>query len=223
MSGGKPNRRTQESRSAETRARTLETAIRLLYERGYAATNILSVAAEAGISRGALQHQFPTKVDLMLYVVRTVYDQETALYREQLDQIADPRERMLAFPEIAWEVLSRPSGVAVLEILQGSRSDPELAARLRPMQMEIERDSIAQVASIAGAAGVDTSAPGVRLVVWAIRGLSVAQLLVEDPAEIRKSVRLLRRLLRIALDFEQDAKPTPQPESTFRVIGKLKQ
>lgn len=218
----KPPRRTQESRSAETRARALETAIKLLYERGYAATNILSVASEAGISRGALQHQFPTKVDLMLYVVRTVYDQETVLYRERLDQIADPRERMLSFPEVAWDLLSRPSGVAVLEILQGSRSDPELAERLRPLQIEIERDSIALVSALAGEAGMDTAAPGVRLVVWAIRGLSIAQLLVEDPGEIRKSVRLLRRLLSIALDREQDAKAT-QPAPAFRVVGKLKQ
>lgn len=222
MSEPKPPRRTQESRSAETRARALETAIRLLYERGYAATNILTVASEAGISRGALQHQFPTKVDLMLYVVRTVYDQEKVLYSEQLDRIADPRERMLAFPEVAWDVLSRPSGVAVLEILQGSRSDADLAARLRPLQIEIERDSLDLVVSMAGQAGMDTSAPGVRLVVWAIRGLSVAQLLVEDPAEIRKSVRLLRRLLSIALDREQDAKAA-QPAPTFRVVGKLKQ
>jgi AcrR family transcriptional regulator len=220
MNNGKPKRRTQESRSAETRARALETAIRLLYERGYAATNILTVAAEAGISRGALQHQFPTRVDLMLHVVRTVYDEEIALYREQLGKISDPRERVLAFPEIAWDVLSRPRGVAVLEILQGSRSDPELATRLRPMQMEIERDSISIATSVASEAGMDAAAPGVRLVVWAIRGLSVAQLLVEKPGEIRKSVRLLRNLLKLALDSEQPAKATP-PEPAFRVIGKL--
>ena len=221
MTAARPPRRTQESRSSETRARAVETAITLLYTRGYAATNILSVASEAGLSRGALQHQFPTKVDLMLHVVRTVYDQESHLYSEELGKIADPRERMLAFPEVAWNLLSRPSGVAVLEILQGSRSDPELADRLRPLQTEIERASFALVTSLAGEAGMDAGASGVRLVVWAIRGLSIAQLLVEDPAEIRKSVRLLRRLLSIALDREQEA-GTAQTASTFRVVGKLK-
>jgi AcrR family transcriptional regulator len=222
MSEPKPPRRTQESRSAETRARALETAIELLHARGYAATNILTVAAKAGISRGALQHQFPTKVDLMLYVVRTVYDQETELYRARLAEIADPRERMLAFPEVAWEVLSRPGGVAVLEILQGSRSDPDLAARLKPLQIGIERDSIELVRSIAGDAGLETAAAGVRLMHWAIRGLSIAQLLVDDPAEIRRSVRLLRRLLGYAYDREQGAR-ADIPPSTFRVVGKIKQ
>ena len=45
MTAARPPRRTQESRSSETRARAVETAITLLYTRGYAATNILSVAA----------------------------------------------------------------------------------------------------------------------------------------------------------------------------------
>ena len=221
MTAPRPARRTQESRSAETRARALEAAIRSLYAKGYAATNILSVSADSGVSRGAIQNQFPTKVDLMLYVVKTVYEQERILYRARLDGIADPRERMLAFPEVAWDVMSRPEGVAVLEIMQGSRSDPELAARLRPLQMEIERDSLELVSSIAGGAGLDTAAPGVRLIVWAIRGLSVAQLLVEEPGEIRKSVRMLRRLLGFALDRQSSAPPAPAAPS-FRVIGKRK-
>lgn len=208
-------RRTQESRSAETRARAVEAAIHSLHARGYAATNVLSVAADSGISRGAIQHQFPTKVDLMLHVVQTVYDEETALYRERLDDIADPRERLLAFPEVAWEVMSRPAGVAVLEILQGSRSDPELAARLRPLQVEIERDSFALVTAMAGDAGLDTSAVGVRLVVWAVRGLSIAQLLVEQPAEVKKSVRLLSRLISYGFDHEA-ARSVTEPAKPAR-------
>ena len=219
MSTTRPARRTQESRSAETRARAVQTAIQSLYARGYAATNILSVATDSGLSRGAIQNQFPTKTDLMLHVVASVYEQEKAFYRAQLDPIADPRERMLAFPEVAWEALSRPEGVAVLEILQGSRSDPDLAERLKPLQMDIERDSLDLVSSLAGAAGLEGGAPGVRLIVWAIRGLSIAQLLIEEPGEIRKSVRLLRRLLSLALDRET---PPAKAASVFGMFGKRK-
>jgi hypothetical protein len=88
-------------------------------------------------------HQFPTKVDLMLYVVRAVYDREVEEYVARLGHIRDLREKLLALPQVAWEVLSRPSGVAVLEVLQGSRSDPELAERLLPMQSTIETESFA--------------------------------------------------------------------------------
>ena len=98
------------------------------------------VADEAGVSRGAMQHQFPTRTDLMLFVVRAVFDEEMAVYAERLRAVPDPKAQALALPELVWEVLSRPSGVAVLEILQGSRSDPVLAERLAPLQAQIERE-----------------------------------------------------------------------------------
>lgn len=204
LTTAKPVRRTQESRSAETRAKVLKATIQSLYTRGYAATALFSVVADAGVSRGAAQHQFPNKIDLMLYVVRTVYEEEKRLYQAQLGAIADPRERLLAFPEIAWDVLSRPEGVAVLEIMQGARSDPELAERLRPLQIQIERDSIEAFAAVSNDAGLAQTAVGVRLFVWAIRGLSIAQLVVDEPSEIRKSVRMLRHLLKLSLE-EADA------------------
>ncbi len=102
---------------------------------------------------------------------------------------------MFAFPEILWEVLSRPSGVAVLEILQGSRSDPAVAERLAPVQAQIERTALAQVDRWYGPEAT-VSKTAMRLVVWAVRGLSIAKVLASDPEEIHKSVALLSRLLK---------------------------
>ena len=190
----KPRER-QVDRSANTRARVLQAAIRLLHTRGYAATTTVTVADEAGVSRGAMQHQFPTRTDLMLFVVRAVFDEEMAFYGERLRLIPDPMAKALALPELVWEALSRPSGVAVLEILQGSRSDPVLAERLAPLQAQIERESFAPSARARATLGDLASPAMIRLVHWAIRGLSVAQLVAEKPEEIPESVRLLRRMM----------------------------
>ena len=192
----RPRRRTQAERSSETRRILLETTIRCLYTHGYAATTTLLVAHEAGLSRGAMLHQFPTRVDLMMFVVQSVFDDEVAVYDARLAAIPDPKERMYAFPEIVWEVLSRPSGVAVLEILQGSRSDPDLTERLAPLQAEIERNALALLGRWFGDAGNGSKAL-MRLVVWAVRGLSIARVLAPDPDEIEKSVTLLRRMLEV--------------------------
>lgn len=189
-----PVRRTQESRSAATRERLLQAAIESLHTNGYAATSTTVVAEKAGVSRGAMLHQFPTKVDLMLYVVQAVYEEEVGLYRKALDPIADPQERLRAFPRIAWDILCRPAGVAVLEIMQGARSDPVMSEQLRPLQARIERDSFKQAGSVLKK-GEGASPERTRLVVWAIRGLSIARLLAEKPAEIVKSVDLLCGLL----------------------------
>ena len=197
-----PIRRTQEDRSAATRARLLEAAIDSLHTRGYAATTTMVVCEESGVSRGAMLHQFPSKVDLMLYVVKTVYEEDIALYQKALGPLADSRERLLAFPKVAWEVLRRPAAVAALEVLQGSRSDPELSARLKPLQKEIEQDSFRQAGAIIGAANGRTSAAATRLFVWALRGLSVARVLTNEPAEIDESIDLLRQMLTAAIDAE---------------------
>jgi AcrR family transcriptional regulator len=192
----RPRRRTQAERSGETRRILLETTIRCLHTKGYAATTTLLVAQEAGLSRGAMLHQFPTRVDLMMFVVQSVFDDEVAIYDARLAAIADPKERMYAFPQIVWEVLSRPSGVAVLEILQGSRSDPDLTTRLAPLQAEIEQNALVLLGRWFGDSG-NASKAVMRLVVWAVRGLSIAQVLVPDPEEIEKSVSLLRRMLEV--------------------------
>lgn len=220
MSEAKPVRRSQESRSAATRERVLAAAIHSLHQRGYAATTTMVVEKDAGVSRGAMLHQFPTRVDLMLAVVRKVYREELALYQEKLFAIEDPRERLLSLPEVAWEVLNRPEGIAALEVLQGARSDPELARQLKPLQIRIERDSFAAVDVVANAAGIPVSPVVKRLMVWSVRGLSVAELLADEPGEMVKSVRLLRRLL--ALGLEADGAELPAAPAGFRVKARLK-
>jgi len=198
QAAAKPARRTQAQRSAGTRGRLLETTIACLHARGYAATTTLLVAKEAGVSRGAMLHQFPTKVDLMLFVVREAYAEELALYSALLAAIAEPGARIASLPEMVAKVLGRPAGMAVLEIMMGSRSDPELAQRLGDLQREIEADSVRAISRYEAAAGQAFPPALVRLVVWAVRGLSVAQMLTGDAAATAESVRLLGRLLETA-------------------------
>ena len=200
----KPPRRTQESRSAATRARLLEVTVDSLYTSGYAATTTTVVAENAGVSRGAMLHQFPTKVDLMLFVVQAVYEEDIRLYHAALDPIADPKERLRAFPRAVWEVLCRPAGVAVLEIMQGSRSDPVLSERLKPLQTQIEKDSFKQAAALLSWKNRRASPEKARLLVWAFRGLSVARLLTDKPAEIEKSVNLMSELLIATIEDAPD-------------------
>jgi AcrR family transcriptional regulator len=65
-------RRTQAERSAATRA-ALTTAARTLWgERGYAAVGTPEIAEAAGVTRGAMYHQFPDKAALFLAVVEAV-------------------------------------------------------------------------------------------------------------------------------------------------------
>ena len=65
-------RRTQADRSATTRRALVLAARRLFAEHGYAAVGTERIAAEAGVTRGALYHQFADKVELFAAVMETV-------------------------------------------------------------------------------------------------------------------------------------------------------
>jgi AcrR family transcriptional regulator len=65
-------RRTQHERSAATRAALIAAARRLWGARGYAAVGTPEIAAEAGVTRGAMYHQFADKAALFLAVAEAV-------------------------------------------------------------------------------------------------------------------------------------------------------
>ncbi|MCZ7448834.1 helix-turn-helix domain containing protein [Agrobacterium rhizogenes] len=75
------NRRTNRQRSDETRSSLIGAARRLLVAQGYAATSTPQVAAEAGVSRGALYHQFEDKQALF----RAVIEAEAEAVAEAVD------------------------------------------------------------------------------------------------------------------------------------------
>ncbi|MDB5444518.1 MAG: hypothetical protein JWP86_872 [Phenylobacterium sp.] len=191
-------RRTQAERSAETQRKLIDAAIAVLHRVGYGATTTGLIAEEAGVSRGAMLHQYPTKVDLMLAVVSEVYGRETEEYRRR-GAMASPRDRFFQFPDLMWDVLTRPSAMAVLEIMMGSRSDPDLASRLVPLERQIEATSQATVDQILKDGGFP-DLPEMnamrRLFVAAVRGLSIDLMLVKDRKELEAAIELLKRLLR---------------------------
>jgi AcrR family transcriptional regulator len=64
------SRRTQLERRNKTQAAILSAAIDLLAEHGYAGFSASRVAAGAGVSRGAQEHYFPKKNDLISAATR---------------------------------------------------------------------------------------------------------------------------------------------------------
>lgn len=63
---------TQAERSEATRAELLATARRLFAERGYNSVGTEEIARAAGVTRGALYHQFRSKNDLFLAVFEAI-------------------------------------------------------------------------------------------------------------------------------------------------------
>ncbi len=98
-----------------------------------------------------------------------------------------------------WDVISRPSGIAVIEIMLASRSDPDLADELRAAQLQIDQDAHAWVIEREAAAGIEDRPDGEalhRLFVAAVRGLALEQLFMRNEAQVKKSIAALSEALR---------------------------
>lgn len=77
-------RRTQEERSAATRTALIAAARTLWGERGYADVGTPEIAKAAGVTRGAMYHQFADKAALFLAVVEQVEEELVARLGEEV-------------------------------------------------------------------------------------------------------------------------------------------
>jgi AcrR family transcriptional regulator len=86
----------QAARSAATRRKLIRAARTLFARKGYAAVGTEEIVRRAGVSRGALYHQFPVKEDLFLAVYEQVEEELTANVAGTLSDVASPFEALLA-------------------------------------------------------------------------------------------------------------------------------
>ena len=189
-------RRSQEERTAETREALIDAAIATIHDVGYPAASTTLIAERAGVSRGAILHQFGTRATLMAEVVAEVYRREMASYVDMVAQ-GQSGKSVHDWPAILMNVLGRPSGIAVLEILQASQSDRELAATVRDRQADVEAAALETMRADLG--GTREAALAVmRLMVWAVRGLSIANRVMPAGIDTATPIALLTALLKLA-------------------------
>ncbi len=74
----KVNRRTQSDRSAATRGALVAAARPLFAEHGFGGVGTEAIAREAGVTRGALYHQFDDKTELFAAVYETIEQELSA-------------------------------------------------------------------------------------------------------------------------------------------------
>ena len=71
-------REPKQDRSRVTRQLLLESTVDCLAEHGWAATTVTVAAEKAGVSRGAAQHHFPTREDLITAALEHMFDTRMA-------------------------------------------------------------------------------------------------------------------------------------------------
>jgi len=125
MSSGQSNS-LQQSKSYRARQAICESTILSLAEVGYAETSINRVAAQAGFSKGAVQHHFATKEDLVSATLDRLL--ERAVHTSQHKNKPRSVEESLL---MAWKKLINTDAYrALMEILNAARTDTQLQLRI---------------------------------------------------------------------------------------------
>src|SRR3984957_10995948 len=83
---------------ADKRARLIETAMTLAYQHGFRDTSLADIAEAAHVPLGNVYYYFKTKDELGEAVVERRLAEFRA-FREELDRLSSPKERLFAFVE----------------------------------------------------------------------------------------------------------------------------
>lgn len=184
-------REPRQDRSRATRKRLLEAAIECLAEVGWSGSTVAVVAERAGVSRGAAQHHFPTREDLVTSAVEYVCQERLAQLREHAADLPAGPGRTQAVIDMIEHMYTGPVFRAAIHLWVAASSDERLRERVLLLEAQVGRETHRVALELLG---VDESVPGVREAVQATldmaRGLGLANLLSDDG---RRRARVLRQ------------------------------
>ena len=198
--------RTQAQRREQTRTALLDATIDCLVELGYARTSVQEICARARVSKGAVQHHFTTKAELMAAAVEHLTNRLRRELATSLDELPGGGSGVAAAIDLLWRGYSGTLSTAVTELWVAARTDPELRAAIRPVDRALGRATLEHVTQVAGELPPERAEMLFWLTVNLTRGLALDAELGGDPERRRQ---LLEEWKRIAVLLYQDATAAP--------------
>lgn len=190
----------KQDRSRITRQRILEAAVESLAVRGWEASSVSVIAADAGASRGALQHHFPTREDLIIAALDHMFERRSEVLRGISVPDVAGTERVARVLESIVELYVGTLFKAALQVWNAAAADPALREAILPLERKFGTGVHAMTVRLLG---VDDTDPHVRSLIQAtldlVRGLALADVLTDDSRRRRRVVRAWAEQLAVGL------------------------
>lgn len=171
----------KQDRSRATRDRLLEAAVASLAESGWARTTVATVAARAGVSRGAAQHHFPVRADLVTAAIRHMTEVRLAGLLEVFAAPAAGQNRTRWALDQIVGLYTGTLFKAALHVWTEAAVDAELRAQVIPLERALAREAYRLAVRLLDVDGDD---PRVRVLVAGTldlaRGFGLADVLTDD-------------------------------------------
>lgn len=193
-------RRSQEERSAETRARLLDATVSCLIDVGYARTTTTLVAERAGLSRGAQVHHFPKKADLVVSAMAHLATRQAEILRRRAEALPRDGDRVGPLLDLVMESFAEPIFRAALELWVAARTDRELHASLYDFERAAGRGMQELWGEVAGeVAQAPAFEPLLELTLHLARGMALQGVLRPDDRARRRVYGLWKEMVASAL------------------------
>lgn len=190
----KPPLTRREQQTLKSKDALCMATIRCLDKYGYAKTSTSRITKEAGASRGALTHHFPSKEDLIVETTNKILHpmanlQLKPVHKEGRSPKQDELSLIKAEFRWVWEQLANTAEArALLEILIAFRTDKKLRKRIKPDLMRWnERMQKAILLNYTSADGNDEQLDRIWQVARVFyRGLITHDAFVEDSSALNE-------------------------------------
>lgn len=171
-------RRTQEERRAATRAALLDAALACLVEHGYEGTTTGRVCERAGVSRGAHQHHFGTRPELVAAALEELAMRRGEDIRRELASLPQGDERIELALDAIWGWFTGPLFDASVDLAAAARTDEELRASLAPVERRLSQETLRCCREMLAADAEDPSRDQlIQMTLGTVRGLALLPIL----------------------------------------------
>lgn len=126
----------QAQKSAATQLQIVEAAIRCLIKYGYADTTTPKIAAEAKVSRGAMMHHFPNRLEVIRAAITHLHNKRLKAFKRAVTDVPPGTDRLHELTRTYWRQVNHPLFTAFHELAVAARTDKDLAEILEPAQQE---------------------------------------------------------------------------------------
>jgi AcrR family transcriptional regulator len=204
-----PPRMTQQQRSARAREKLIGAAIALICDKGFAALTVADIASAAGMTRGAIQHHFEGRQELVLAILHEVESEVADSFAEVLiDHDHDLGERIDSLIDHLGAVGRSPAYLAVMDIWMATRSDAGLKDAVRESMLRASHSyrDLWQRAFRHDAPKATVSECR-RVVVAALRGAVLARIFVQEPRSYALTLATIKTMVLGHMTAARDCAP----------------
>ncbi|MBR9884401.1 MAG: TetR/AcrR family transcriptional regulator [Oceanospirillales bacterium] len=189
-------KRSQSERSAETQGLIMQATLDCILQKGIRETSTVDVAKQAGVSRGALLHHYPTKESLMHAALEKLLSDEIAEVQQIASDVSEGKIDLEAFLQAMWSHFAGDLFMITLEYLTTARTDDSIREVLTPLAAHYN-ESMEQIwdqlTEQNGSASERRVALNATLCV--LRGMAAQSIWRDDPELYQDMLRFWRKSL----------------------------